>query len=252
MRENNTPRAERPASRPQSAARRAASSAQSSRGGRTRYDAHAVQKQPVKKARKRRPVIQSENLKTALWLWCPPVGLMKMWRSTCTWRRGVKIGITVAMAAILLAIFIIPTPQTAKYETGVQMVAGKPEVEVYGPALPALIVPGYTKESNGSIIVDEVASDVHYVYAADGADCYHEYECKFAFASSQRLTVYEAYHLGFRPCGRCNPPVYIPGETDPITAQPLGVTNFTAAADVTAEGDVAVEETAEAAAENAA
>ena len=264
MRDNNTPRAERHASRPQSAARRAASSAQSFRSGRTGYDAHAVRKQPARKARRRRPAIQSENLRTALWLWCPPVGLTKMWRSTCTWRRGVKIGITVAMAAILLAIFIIPTPQTAKYETGVQMVASKPEVEVYGPALPALIVPGYTKESNGSIIVDEVASDVHYVYAADGADCYHEYECKFAFASSQRLTVYEAYHLGFKPCGRCNPPVYIPGETDPITAQPLGVTNVTAAADTTAEGDAAavadttaevdtaVEETAETTVENPA
>ncbi|MBR2700293.1 MAG: hypothetical protein IKE76_17060, partial [Clostridia bacterium] len=76
-------------------------------------------------------------------------------------------------------------------------------------------------ENTSSIIVDQVANDVHYVYAADGAECYHEYECKFAFASSQRLTVYEAYHLGFKPCGRCNPPVYVPGETDPITAQPL-------------------------------
>ncbi len=165
-----------------------------------------------------------ENLKTALWLWCFPVGLSKMWRKACTWPRGVKIGITAAMAAVLLAIFVIPTPTADKYTTGIQMVADKPEVEVYGPALPALIVQGYTRENTGSIIVDQVANDVHYVYAADGAECYHEYECKFAFASSQRLTVYEAYHLGFKPCGRCNPPVYVPGETDPITAQPLNKT----------------------------
>ena len=184
-------------------------------------------KLPMKKARpkKARKPINSDNVKTALWLWCFPVGLSRMWRKGCTWPRGVKIGVTAAMAAVLVAIFAVPTPTADRYTTGVQMVADTPEVEVYGPALPTLIVQGYTRENTGSIIVDEVSSDVHYVYAADDADCYHEYECKFAFASSQRLTVYEAYHLGFKPCGRCNPPVYIPGETDPITAQPLSSLN---------------------------
>ena len=175
------------------------------------------------------------NVKTALWLWCFPVGLSKMWRSSCTWRTGVKIGITVAMAAVLAAVFIVPIPKVSGSVNGVQIVSDKPEVEVYGPALPSLIVPGYTQQSTGSIIVDEMESDVHYVYAADGARCYHEYECKFAFASSQRLTVYEAYYLGFEPCGRCNPPVYTPGITDPITAEVMGATDSAApAADETA------------------
>lgn len=241
MKENTSPRP-----RAQSAARRAASNAMPSKGARTGY---AVKNRPSKKAKKARKVpagIRSENLKTALWLWCPPVGLTKMWRSTCTWPRAVKIGITAFMAAILAAIFIVPTPQTAKFETGIQMVADKPEVEVYGPALPALIVTGYTRDHTGSIIVDEVENNVHYVYAADDADCYHEYECKFAFASSQRLTVYEAYHLGFKPCGRCNPPVYIPGQTDPITAQPLS-NAYTAEPAIETVEDTATEEaTAEA------
>ena len=219
MRESTSPRANRESS----AARRAASNAGPAKGAKTGY-AMKKKKPVARKARRRSGPVLSDNVKTALWLWCPPVGLMKMWRSSCTWHRGVKIGITAAMAAILVAIFVIPTPDTAKFETGVQMVADKPEVEVYGPALPAVILPGFARENTGSIIVDDTASDVHYVYAADGADCYHEYECKFAFASSQRLTVYEAYHLGFKPCGRCNPPVYIPGETDPITAQPLTAT----------------------------
>lgn len=187
-------------------------------------------KKPRSKPRKR---INSENVKTALWLWCFPVGLSKLWRAKCTWPLGVKIGITAAMAAVLVAIFVIPTPTADTFTTGIQMVSDRPEVEVYGPALPNLIVQGYTRENTGSIIVDEVKNDVHYVYAADDADCYHEYECKFAFASSQRLTVYEAYHLGFKPCGRCNPPVYVPGQTDPVTAQPLkGAATET---DVTAE-----------------
>ena len=203
------------------------------KGGKTQAAAGmAIKKQPRKKARRR---VNSENVKTALWLWCFPVGLSKMWRAKCTWPKGVKIGITAAMAAVLVAIFVVPTPTADRFTTGIQMVADKPEVEVYGPALPALIVQGYTRENTGSIIVDEVKSDVHYVYAADDADCYHEYECKFAFASSQRLTVYEAYHLGFKPCGRCNPPVYIPGETDPVTAQPLHSEAAEPATDAAAE-----------------
>ena len=95
---------------------------------------------------------------------------------------------------------------------GVQLVTNRPEVEVYGPDLPSFIVPGYTSEQTSSIIVPAVENDVHYVYAADGAKCYHEYKCKFAYASSQRLTPYEAYYLGFTPCNRCEPPIF-----DPIT-----------------------------------
>ena len=155
----------------------------------------------------------NDNLRTALWLWCFPVGLSLMWRRSCTWKRDVKVGISVAMVAILAAVLFIPSPASKDSAvTGIQMVSGDRQVEIYGPPLPALIVPGYTHESTGSIIVDAVENNLHYVYAADGARCYHEYECKFAFASSQRLTVYEAYYLGFEPCGRCHPPVYTPGE----------------------------------------
>ena len=150
-------------------------------------------------------------MKTALWLLVPPVGLTLMWRRSCRWPMAVKSGISAAMLVALVAIFVFPTP-TATVNGGVELVTNKPEVEVYGPDLPNFIVPGYTNDQTESIIVPGVESDVHYVYAADGAECYHEYKCKFAFASSQRLTVYEAYYLGFKPCGRCKPPIY-----DPIT-----------------------------------
>ena len=151
--------------------------------------------------------------KTALWLLVPPVGLTLMWRRSCRWPMAVKAGVSVLMAGILVAIFAIPAPTTS-VNGGVELVTNKPEVEVYGPDLPNFIVPGYTNDQTESIIMPAVDNDVHYVYAADGARCYHEYKCKFAFASSQRLTVYEAYYLGFEPCGRCKPPIY-----DPITNQ---------------------------------
>ena len=178
-------------------------------------------KAPEKRARKPRvPLRENESLKTALWLLVPPVGLTMMWRRSCPWHPAVKAGISVVMAAALAAVFLLPTP-AAQTGGGVELVTSRPEVEVYGPDLPSFIVPGYTKEQTDSIIVPAVESDVHYVYAADNARCYHEYKCKFAFASSQRLTVFEAYYLGFEPCNRCKPPLYDP-VTGTVTMQEHG------------------------------
>ena len=175
---------------------------------------------PRKPRKPRVPLRDNENLKTALWLLVPPVGLSRMWRRSCTWHPAVKACISVAMAAVLVAVLIAPTATPPK-GGGVQLVTNRPEVEVYGPDLPSFIVPGYTSEQTDSIIVPAVENDVHYVYAADGAKCYHEYKCKFAYASSQRLTVFEAYYLGFAPCNRCKPPIYDP-VTGTVTMQEHG------------------------------
>ena len=166
------------------------------------------------------PLRDNESLKTALWLLVPPVGLSRMWRRSCDWHPAVKACISVAMAAMLVAVLIAPT-RKPPVNGGVQLVTNRPEVEVYGPDLPSFIVPGYTSEQTNSIIVPAVENDVHYVYAADGAKCYHEYKCKFAYASSQRLTVFEAYYLGFQPCNRCKPPLYDP-TTGTVTMQEHG------------------------------
>ena len=175
---------------------------------------------PRKPRKPRVPLRDNENLKTALWLLVPPVGLSRMWRRSCTWHPAVKACISVAMAAVLVAVLIAPTATPPK-GGGVQLVTNRPEVEGYGPDLPSFIVPGYTSEQTDSVIVPAVENDVHYVYAADGAKCYHEYKCKFAYASSQRLTVFEAYYLGFAPCNRCKPPIYDP-TTGTITMQEHG------------------------------
>ena len=175
---------------------------------------------PPRPKKPRVPLRDNESLKTALWLLVPPVGLSRMWRRSCTWHPAVKACISVAMAAVLVAVLIAPTTKPAT-TGGVQLVTNRPEVEVYGPDLPSFIVPGYTSEQTNSIIVPAVENDVHYVYAADGAKCYHEYKCKFAYASSQRLTVFEAYYLGFQPCNRCKPPLYDP-TTGTVTMQEHG------------------------------
>ncbi len=164
---------------------------------------------PGKKKAGKRTRRKNTNARVLGLLWLLPVGIPMMWQRSCTWRRGVKIAVTGVAAALVLALLILPFPTSNRgLAGGVEMVSGENEVEVYGPELPSYIVPGYVSESTDSIIVDTVENTVHYVYAADGAKCYHEYECKFAFASSQRLTVYEAYYLGYKPCPRCNPPKY--------------------------------------------
>ena len=185
---------------------------------RKKQNAHAAK--AVKKARPAKPR-NWYNRRAALWMLFPPVGLTLMWRRSCTWPKAVKGAVTLVMAAALIAVFAIPAPKIDSSVAGVSMVSSRPEVEVYGPELPSFIVPGYTNEQNDSILVTAEKSDVHYVYAADGAKCYHEYRCKFAFASSQRLTVYEAYYLGFKPCGRCKPPIYDP-TTGTVTMQEHG------------------------------
>ena len=162
-------------------------------------------------ARKKRRADRREDRRVLLWLLgCFPFGLVLMWRRGCRWPLAAKCAVSAVLAWLVLAIVLPQTAPKQKASGGIQLVGVNPEVEVYGPELPVLIVPGYTNDQPQSIIVneDEEANQVHYVYAAEGAKCYHEYECKFAFASSQRLTVYEAYFLGFKPCPRCNPPKY--------------------------------------------
>ena len=166
-----------------------------------------INRKPRQPKPQKRRAGNRNTLKTALWLLVPPVGLTMMWRPSCRWHIAVKSAISLVMAAALVAVFVLPSPNT-RANGGVSLVSSKPEVEVYGPDLPNFIVPGYTNDQTQSIIVPPAENDVHYVYAADGAKCYHEYKCKFAFASSQRLTVYAASYLGFTPCGRCKPPVY--------------------------------------------
>ena len=168
--------------------------------------AHA--RKTAKAPRVKKPVNRF-NRRVLSTLWLLPLGIPLMWQRRCTWHTGVKAGVTALAVALVAALLAFPLPTANRNLTGgIQLVNSTDEVEVYGPDLPTYIVPGYTQEQGESIIVDTVQNSTHYVYAADGAKCYHEYECKFAFASSQRLTVYEAYFLGFKPCPRCNPPKY--------------------------------------------
>lgn len=113
------------------------------------------------------------------------------------------------IACALAAVLIAPSP----YEPtvgGITLIGHKPEVAVYGPEAPDNIIEGYSQPINTSnvIVGADEEDNTLYVYASEGARCYHLGTCKFAFASAQRMTIMEAHFLGYEACGRCDPPTY--------------------------------------------
>ena len=158
------------------------------------------------KGRRRNP----RNGKALLWLFlCYPVGLTKMWKSSCTWKLGVKYAVS-SLAFIIVGVALFyPSPQQETIG-GVTLYGEEPVAKIYGPELPESMVYGYSQTVVSSVLAPEAtdAASVQRVYAAEGADCYHLEKCKYAYASANYLTIYEAYLLGYEPCGLCNPPAY--------------------------------------------
>ena len=160
--------------------------------------------------------------KTGKWLLlCFPYGLYLMWRRNCRWHPALKGLITAGFAALAIGILAMPSPgQTTS--TSVKMVKAENKVQVFGPEMPA----GYdasaylVPEGGENLIAPEEEETATYVYcsASKGSTYYHTSKCKYAYASAPRVTLYEAYLLGYTtPCGICNPPLYNPatGQEEP-------------------------------------
>lgn len=148
-------------------------------------------------------------------LLCFPYGLYLMWRKNCRWNVILKSGVTALFAAAAILIIIYPSPERAE-ATRVEIIGSDPEAEVFGPALPADYDPSsyYVETADDILTTDDTEDDTVYVYASttEGSTYYHTSTCKYAH-SSGRMTLYEAYMLGYRtPCKLCNPPVYNPDE----------------------------------------
>ena len=157
---------------------------------------------------------------------CFPFGLYLMWKRSCRWPMALKAGLTALFACAVLAIIIVPAPER-QAGTQVKLVGAEPNAEVFGPEMPA----GYNisdyivAEGGMDLIAPEVVDDAVYVYvsASKGSTYYHDSQCQYAYASSPRVTLYEAHVLGYTtPCGICNPPLYDPA-TDTVSENP-GVT----------------------------
>lgn len=130
-------------------------------------------------------------------------------------RRGARkpfVFLGVAATA-LVAVLVCPSPQS-RYRGGVELYGPDPEAEIYGPAVPEAIVDGYTAPVIQSAVLPERTDGTEegplYVYASEDQKNYHMPTCRFAYASAKKLTLYEAYYLGYTPGRCCNAPSYTP------------------------------------------
>lgn len=126
-------------------------------------------------------------------------------RHSGLFRSAVFFGV---VSAVLIALFLIPSPSAGK-RGGIELYGEEPGAVVYGPELPATTVEAFPAPVVESVVLPEDDGEeeqITYVYASDDQECYHLTTCKFAFASGHKFTVEEAKMLGYKPCGRCNPP----------------------------------------------
>lgn len=155
----------------------------------------------------------SYNAKTLLWIVLFfPVGFTRMLSPACSWHRGVKCIFTALLAAVFVGVvWVLPSPYSDQ-RGGIELYGDNMSVEIYGPQIPETIVGANTTTipDSGVLSTSEDTSEdsTLYVYALEGASNYHLSTCQYAYASAQRLTVYEAYFLGYTPCKVCEPPTY--------------------------------------------
>ena len=168
-------------------------------------------REPMRRRPKRRRM--SYNARTRLWLiLCYPVGLTRMWRSRCSWKLGTKYLISSIALVVLAAVLLAPAPQNVR-KGSIELYGEDPEVEVYGPVLPQNYVMTASSSAGQSVIVrnEDIVDDTVYVYASKKGKAYHFKTCEYYYDGSQKLTVYEAYYMGYKPCSSCNPPIYTGG-----------------------------------------
>lgn len=139
----------------------------------------------------------------------PPLGVWLVWRAR--WSNLARCCLNgLAVACLVLMVALLPSPD-ARVQGGVELVGREPSAEIYGPELPAATVTGYVAPVSRSVLASDEDDDALYVFATLSGSCYHTSECRYAYASAQKLTVYEAYFLGYQRCLECNPPEYVPG-----------------------------------------
>lgn len=151
------------------------------------------------------------NRKTLLWLLLFfPVGVTRMLSSACSWKAGVKYAVSGLMLAALAFVLVYPSPYV-RQAGGIELYNAEGEEEPFGPELPETIIGGYVQPEIQSVVLPaepENAEGPLYVYASKEQRNYHLGTCKFAKASGQELTLYEAYYLGYTPGKCCDAPAY--------------------------------------------
>lgn len=157
---------------------------------------------------------------------CFPYGLYLMWQNRCRWHRVIKSGVTLLCTCAVLGILFVPIPERAD-GTCTKIIETEPNADIFGPEMPeGYNMSDYVVAEGGlDLIAPEYVDTTVYVYlsATKGSTYYHTKMCKYAYATSPRVSLYEAYTLGYvTPCGICNPPLY-DAETDTVYDNPNAV-----------------------------
>lgn len=136
----------------------------------------------------------------------PPVGIFMVWRTR--WSTNARYCLTgLAVACLVLMVALLPSPD-ARVIGGVELVGRKKVAEIYGPDLPTAMVTGYIAPVGESVFVQEDEEEMTYVMAVPGDKFYHQSGCRKAYATAQKMTLYETYFLEYSPCTICKPPIY--------------------------------------------
>ncbi len=173
---------------------------------------HASAPRPPRPKAKKRATNRYSKAVIRWLIFCPPAGLLMMWSDRCRWARGAKSLISMAMAALIVAIFLPFTLPPERVAGGIELVSTKAALEVQGPEQESedigqyeVYVPTYIKPP--SVIVEpEPTPEPIYVYANTGGKNYHNKECKFVKSSSVRMSLGTALNAGFSRCKICNAP----------------------------------------------
>lgn len=158
-------------------------------------------------ARKRRRRINNQRILSVIAsILLPPVGIFLVWRTR--WSTNARYCLTgLAVASMVAIVALLPSPD-ARVNGGVEWVGRERVAEIYGPELPTAMVTGYIAPVGQSVFVQEDEDERIYVFAVPGEDDYHLEDCKYAYATAQKMTLYEAYYHQYAPCTRCDPPIY--------------------------------------------
>lgn len=164
-----------------------------------------MQKRPGARSRRRRS--NSRRIMSVIAsILLPPVGIFMVWRTR--WSNNARYCLTgLAVASMVLIVALLPSPD-ARVNGGIELIGREKKAEIYGPDLPTAMVTGYIAPVDESVFVQEEDEKEIYVYAVPGEEYYHLSGCKYAYATAQKMTLYEAYFLEYKPCTQCNPPAY--------------------------------------------
>ena len=139
----------------------------------------------------------------------PPLGAYLVWNTRWKKREKYLLSMLAAVCFVLIAGAMF-WPDGSR-EGGIEYVPRKPEVKVYGPEIPFANVTGYIAPVSQSVLATDDDENTTYVYAIASGEYYHLSSCKYFYESSQKMTPYEGYFLGYDVCPLCNPPAYVPG-----------------------------------------